>query len=60
MRIEVDDTSPLGEQKCWYCGHYLADFYEETTEREWREYWTGVIGQPFRYNKVKKTRATQL
>lgn len=47
MRIEGK------KEACEYCGHDLKGNSEEVTEREWREYWIGVKGQPFEWNALK-------
>lgn len=49
MRTEAD------AELCDYCREPLKDNSIGVTEREWREYWIGVFGQPFEYNKVRKT-----
>ena len=46
MRIEANEKS------CIYCGAELKG-NEEGTERIWRYYWKGIVGQPFKWNISK-------
>jgi len=49
----------VDEKICMYCGLEL-DKSKEVTERAWREYWKGVIMQPFQYNILKKTKQMKI
>ena len=46
-----------GEGECPFCGNDLAGS-DIVSERIYREYWKGIVGQPFKYNILKAS--TQL
>jgi hypothetical protein len=48
-RLSPDETA------CTYCGHD-TEACKEVTEREWRHYWIGIIGQyPSKLHPAKKS-----
>ena len=48
-----------GEEECPFCGNDLCGS-DRVKERIYREYWKGVVGQPFSYNILKPNTPTTL
>lgn len=46
-----------GEWECIFCGNDLCGS-DRVTERIYREYWEGFVGQPFKFNDLKASTQT--
>ena len=46
-----------GEWECIICGNDLCGS-DRVTERDYREHWKGIVGQPFRFDSLKSSTQT--